>query len=166
MLELEEGHSLRDQPGKLKLLYWLTQGNLGSYLDAISLGEATGTTPSTAAVRTFRTKGGWGLNLEQHIAEDLGVFARASMSQDTVEEVDFIDINQSILGGLSLKGSCWGRPDDTVRISRRSQSDLAPGQALPRRWRSRQDHRRRPTAKCRARADTRNLLPRGSVQFA
>jgi high affinity Mn2+ porin len=36
--ELEERHTLWDQPGKLKLLYWLTRGNLGTYLDAISLG--------------------------------------------------------------------------------------------------------------------------------
>ena len=42
--ELEERHTLWDQPGKLKLLYWLTHGNLGTYLDAIALGEATGTT--------------------------------------------------------------------------------------------------------------------------
>jgi high affinity Mn2+ porin len=132
--ELEERHSLRDQPGKLKLLYWLTRGNLGTYLDAISLGDSTGTTPSTGAVRTFRTKGGWGLNLEQQIAEDLGVFARASVSQGTVEEVDFTDINQSISGGLSLKGSRWGRPDDTVglagaanRISHQGKLYLAAG---------------------------------------
>jgi high affinity Mn2+ porin len=39
--ELEERHSLRDQPGKPKLLYWLTRGNLGTYLDAISVGQAT-----------------------------------------------------------------------------------------------------------------------------
>jgi len=78
--ELEERHRLRDQPGKLKLLYWLTRGNLGTYLDAIALGEATGQTPSTGGVRSFRTKDGVGLNLEQQLATDFGVFARASIS--------------------------------------------------------------------------------------
>jgi high affinity Mn2+ porin len=58
VIELEERHGLWDQPGKLKALYWLTRGNLGTYLDAISLGETTGTAPSTSAVRSFRTKGG------------------------------------------------------------------------------------------------------------
>ena len=86
--ELEERHRLWDQPGKLKFLYWLTRGYLGTYLDAISLGEATRQTPSTDAVRRFRTKDGFGLNLEQQIATDFGVFARASVSQGTVEEVD------------------------------------------------------------------------------
>jgi high affinity Mn2+ porin len=132
--ELEERHSVWDQPGKLKLLYWLTRGNLGTYIAAIALGAATGQTPSTAAVRSFRTKDGFGLNLEQQLATDFGVFARASMSQGTVEEVDFTDINQSISAGLSLTGSRWGRPDDTVglagvanRISHQGKLYLAAG---------------------------------------
>ena len=115
--ELEERHSLWDQPGKLKFLYWLTRGNLGTYFDAIALGAATGQTPSTGDVRSFRTKDGFGLNLEQQLATDFGVFARASVSQGTVEEVDFTDINQSISAGLSLTGSRWGRPDDTVGLA-------------------------------------------------
>src|SRR4029077_6521799 len=99
------------------LIYWLTRGNLGTYRDAIALGEVTGQTPSTSAVRSFRTKDGVGLNLEQQLAIDFGVFARASISQGTVEEVDFTDINQSISAGLSLTGSRWGRPDDTVGLA-------------------------------------------------
>jgi high affinity Mn2+ porin len=115
--ELEERHKLWDQPGKLKFLYWLARGRLGTYLDAISLGAATGQTPSTSDVRRFRTKDGLGLNLEQQIATDFGVFARASVSQGTVETVDFTDINNSISAGLSLTGSRWGRPDDTVGLA-------------------------------------------------
>ena len=132
--ELEERHSLRDQPGKLKFLFWQTRGNLGTYIDAIALGAATGQTPSTGAVRSFRTKHGFGLNLEQQLATDFGVFARASLSQGTVEEVDFTDINKSISGGLSLTGARWGRPDDTVglagainRISHQGKLYLAAG---------------------------------------
>jgi high affinity Mn2+ porin len=132
--ELEERQGCGTSPGKLKLLYWLTRGNLGTYLDAIALGEATGETPSTGAVRRFRTKDGTGLNLEQQLAPDFGVFARASMSQGTVEEVDSTDINQSISAGLPLTGSRWGRLDDTVglagainRISHRGKLYLAAG---------------------------------------
>jgi high affinity Mn2+ porin len=115
--ELEERHRLWDHPGKLKFLYWLTRGRLGTYLDAISVGAATDETPSTADVRRFRTKYGFGLNLEQQIGTDFGVFARASISQGTVETVDFTDINKSISAGLSLTGSRWGRPDDTVGLA-------------------------------------------------
>ena len=117
VVELEERHRLWERPGKLKLLYWLTWGQLGSYLDAVALGEATGQTPSTGAVRRFQTKAGVGLNLEQQIVDDLGAFARASVSQGSVEEVDFTDINQSVSAGLSLAGARWSRPDDTVGLA-------------------------------------------------
>jgi high affinity Mn2+ porin len=115
--ELEERHKLWDQPGKLKFLYWLTWGDLGTYLDATALGQATGTTPSTASVRSFHTKGGGGINLEQQLTTDLGLFARASLSQGSAEEVDFTDINQSLSAGLSLAGAHWGRAGDTVGLA-------------------------------------------------
>ena len=115
--ELEERHKFWDQPGKLKFLYWLTWGDLGRYLDAIALGQSTGSTPSTANVRSFRTKGGCGLNLEQQLTSELGFFARASLSQGDVEEVDFTDINQSLSAGFSLSGVRWGRAEDTVGLA-------------------------------------------------
>ena len=132
--EVEERHQLWGQPGSLKFLYWISRGNLGSYLDAVSFGEALGEPPSTAAVRTQRTKDGVGLNFAQQIAPDFGIFARAGLSQGTVEEIDFTDINQSISGGLSLAGSRWGRPGDTFglagainRISHQGKLYLAAG---------------------------------------
>jgi high affinity Mn2+ porin len=115
--ELEERHTLWDQPGKLKFLYWLTWGNLGTYADAIALGQSTGTTPSTGAVRSYRTKSGAGLNLEQQLMPDLGFFARASLAQGNVEEDAFTDINQSLSAGFSLTGGRWDRPEDTFGLA-------------------------------------------------
>lgn len=134
VVELEERHTLWDQPGKLKALYWIDQGNLGTYPDAVSLGQATGTTPSTASVRSFRTKSGGGLNFEQQVMPDLGFFARASLAQSNVEEDAFTDISQSLSAGFSLNGNRWARPDDTVglagainRISHEGKLYLAAG---------------------------------------
>jgi high affinity Mn2+ porin len=132
--ELEERHTLWDQPGKLKFLYWLTRANMGTYSDALALAAATGTTPSTAAVRSYRSKYGVVLNLEQQLMPDLGMFARVGWTQGGVEEYDFTDIDQSIAIGLSLTGNRWGRPDDTVglagvanQISRSAKEYLAAG---------------------------------------
>jgi high affinity Mn2+ porin len=138
--ELEERHSVWDQPGKLRLLYRLTRGNLGTYIDAIALGAATGQTPSTGDVRRFRTKDGFGLNLEQQLATDFGVFARASASQGTVETVDFTDINESVSGGSRwpARAGAAGRHSG---ICRRKQSNLTPGQAISGRRRSGRDYR-------------------------
>jgi high affinity Mn2+ porin len=132
--EVEERHTLWDQPGKLKFLYWLTRANMGSYSDALALAAATGTTPSTAAVRNYRSKYGVVLNLEQQLMPDLGFFARAGWTQGGIEEYDFTDIDQSVQIGLSLTGKRWGRPDDTVglagvanQISRQAKEYLAAG---------------------------------------
>jgi high affinity Mn2+ porin len=115
--ELEERHTLWDQPGKLKLLYWLTRGNLGTYSAALALAAATGTTPSTAAVRNDRSKAGIVLNLEQQLMADLGMFVRAGLTEGNVEEDDFTDIDQTVSAGLSLAGTRWGRPDDTAGLA-------------------------------------------------
>jgi high affinity Mn2+ porin len=132
--EIEEDHTLWDQPGKLRFLYWLSRGNLGSYEDALVQAAATGTTPSTAAVRSYRSKYGVVLNLEQQLADDLGLFARAGWTQPGVEEDDFTDIDQSFSIGLSLTGTRWDRSDDTVgraaavnQISRQGKLYLAAG---------------------------------------
>jgi high affinity Mn2+ porin len=132
--ELEERHTLWDQPGKLKVLYWLSRGNLGTYEDALALAAVTGTTPSTAAVRSYRSKYGIVLNLEQQLRPDLGLFARAGWTQGGVEEDDFTDIDQTVSVGLSLTGTHWGRPDDIVglagvvnQISRSAKEYLAAG---------------------------------------
>jgi high affinity Mn2+ porin len=115
--ELEERHTLWEQPGKLKFLYWLTGGNLGSYMDALALAAATGATPSTSTVRRYRTKYGIGLNLEQQLTSDLGMFVKAGWTQGGVEEVDFTDIDKTIAIGLALTGTRWGRPADTVGLA-------------------------------------------------
>jgi high affinity Mn2+ porin len=115
--ELEERHTLWDQPGKIKLMYWLTRGNLGTYSDALALAYATGTTPSTAAVANYRSKYGVGFNLEQQLVTDLGLFVKGGWSQGGVQEDDFTDINASVAVGLSLAGGRWGRPDDTVGLA-------------------------------------------------
>ena len=132
--ELEERHTLWGQPGKLKFLYWLTRANMGTYSDALALAAATGTTPSTANVRNYRSKYGVVLNLEQQMTPDLGMFARIGWTQGGVEEYDFTDIDQSVQIGLSLTGTRWGRPDDTVglagvanQISRSAKEYLAAG---------------------------------------
>lgn len=115
--EVEERHTLSDQPGKLKFLYWLSRANLGTYSDALALAAANGMAPSTAAVRNYRSKFGVVLNLEQQLIPDLGLFARAGWTQGGVEEEDFTDIDASVSAGLSLTGTRWGRPDDTVGLA-------------------------------------------------
>ncbi len=48
---------------------------------------------------------------------DLGMFARVGWTQGGLEEYDFTDISQSVQIGLSLLGTRWERPNDTVGLA-------------------------------------------------
>ena len=114
--EAEERHEIWGAPGKVKALFFLTSANMGSYADALTLASETGTSPNTALVRHWQTRPGGGLNVEQQIMPDLGSFLRASMNDGTKEAYEFTEINQSVSGGLSLKGERWSRAEDTIAL--------------------------------------------------
>jgi high affinity Mn2+ porin len=132
--EAEERHTLWGRHGTLKLLGFVTRGRMGDYLDAVALADQTGGPANIAAVRKYRSRAGIALNLEQAIDDDLGFFMRAGDSEGGREAYEFTDIDKSFAVGLSLKGTRWGRPDDTIGlatviddISRRARDFLADG---------------------------------------
>ena len=59
---------------------------------------------------------GGGFNLEQQVTEDIGLFARAGITQGDLEAYDFTDIQRTVSLGASIAGRSWGRPDDTVGL--------------------------------------------------
>jgi high affinity Mn2+ porin len=115
--EAEERHELWGQPGAVKFLFFANRARMGSYADALALAQQTGTTPNTADVRRYATRPGGAINVQQQILPDLGAFLRASMNDGSEEAYEFTDINRSLAVGLSLKGTAWDRPADTVGIA-------------------------------------------------
>jgi high affinity Mn2+ porin len=115
--EIEERHELWGQPGKLKITGFLSRGRAGDFANAIALAAVTGGPADINAVRSYTSRGGVSVNLEQQISEDLGVFARAGWADGNVEPWDFSDIDGTVSAGVSLIGKQWGRPYDTVGIA-------------------------------------------------
>ena len=111
--ELEGRFDLGGRPGKLKLLSFLNYARMGSYDDAIRLGQATGMVPNTALVRHYASRPGVTLNFEQEVTPDLGAFARIGFNEGSKEAYDFTDVDRSASAGVSLKGTGWKRADDT-----------------------------------------------------
>ncbi len=68
------------------------------------------------SMRRNRTKYGFYVNAEQQVAKDVGVFARVSWADGQNEILSFADIDRSVSGGVSIKGSYWGRENDTVGL--------------------------------------------------
>jgi len=116
VLEFEGRYAVFDQPGKLRLGIFGNRGNTGNYRYALAISAADTTLDINdvmVGIRRDNLKYGFYLNVEQQIAKDVGVFARASWNDGRNEILSFTDIDRSVSGGLSVKGSYWGRPTDT-----------------------------------------------------
>jgi len=110
--ELEERYSLFEKDGKLRLLGFYNRSYSGNYRDALAVPGA-----DITQTRKTRDKTGIVVNLEQAVTDQLGAFARFSWNDGQNEIMSFTDIDRSVQLGLSLKGSTWGRPDDTIGIA-------------------------------------------------
>ena len=115
--ELEGRYQLWGQPGKLKVTGFLSRGRAGAFQQAINLAQLTGQPADITAVRTYTSRPGVSLNLEQQVSETVGVFARAGWADGTIEPWDFTDIDKTVSAGVSFNGKQWGRPNDTIGIA-------------------------------------------------
>lgn len=119
IVEYEQRYSIMNQPGKLRLGIFGNQGNSANYsnvLAAVAANPALDINDATNSSRRTRSKYGAYANVEQQIATDVGVFARASWNDGQNEILSFTDIDRSVSGGVSIKGSYWGRSTDTFAI--------------------------------------------------
>jgi high affinity Mn2+ porin len=113
-IELTHKHTLWEKPGAVRVLYFQQHAYMGSYQNAITLGQATNTTPNVTQVRkAAQNSWGYGLNLEQAINEQIGVFGRWSWNPGATE-TQTVDISNSISGGMTIKGANWSRPQDAL----------------------------------------------------
>jgi high affinity Mn2+ porin len=108
--ELERRWTVNDHPGTVRLLAYMMRAHMGSYEAALD----SPTRPADiAATRAYRSKYGFGLNLEQEVIKDVGVFSRLGWNNDRTEPWCFNDVGYTGSGGVSVKGEPWHRPNDT-----------------------------------------------------
>jgi high affinity Mn2+ porin len=113
VLELETRYSLFSQPGKLRTMGWVDSANMGSFRETLNNPALN---LDIAQTRRGRLKYGYAINLEQAITDDIGLFGRWSWNDGHTETLAFTDIHRSLSGGLSIKGTQWGRPSDVIGI--------------------------------------------------
>jgi len=116
--EGERRYSLGDHAGTLRLLGYANRADAGTYATALRLAGETGTTPSVVATRRPGTlKYGTGVNLEQEITHDVGVFMRLGWDDGKTESFAFTALDRLASGGVSVKGTRWRRRNDVVASS-------------------------------------------------
>jgi high affinity Mn2+ porin len=103
------------QPGALRLLSYINHTDSGSYGRALQLATATHTTPDVTATRRSGTaKYGFGINVDQQLVENVGVFVRLGWSDGKNEDFAFTAIDRLASGGISVSGAKWKRREDTA----------------------------------------------------
>jgi high affinity Mn2+ porin len=112
--EFERRFTLNEHPGALRLLAFLNQANMGSYQAAV---DSPVRPADIEATRAYRFKFGFGLNMEQEVVTNVGVFTRLGWSDGKNEAWAFSDVDRTASLGVSVKGGFWNRPVDTVGLA-------------------------------------------------
>lgn len=117
LLEIEERFRVFDRPGKLRELGMVDRTRSINYQTTYdSLGSVNAADP-LPGFRRYREGFGLGLNLEQELADELGLFSRIGWNPGRVQEFMYTEIDWHASLGLSLKGARWGRADDTIGLA-------------------------------------------------
>jgi hypothetical protein len=115
MFEGEIDYKPHGHAGALRVLSFLNHSDAGTYATAIALADRTGGTPDVTATRRPGTlKYGFGSNLEQELTKNVGVFMRLGWNDGKTETWAFTAIDRLASGGVSVTGTRWKRPFDTV----------------------------------------------------
>ena len=116
-IELVHTHALGARAGAVRVLAFRSRARMAAYDDALAAPPAGGV-PSLDAVRTrTHVKSGVGIDAEQQVAGDLGLFVRAMRADGRTETYAFTESDASLAAGLSLKGGRWSRDRDTVGLA-------------------------------------------------
>ncbi len=135
-IEFEHDHAIAGRPGAARFLVYLNRVFSGRFDEAIAAFEAdprknAGDCPSTSYnygsrnftapdlcwVRRTNTKIGFGVNLEQYVAKDVGLFLRAMWSDGRTEVDAYDSADRDLSFGAVAKGSLWRRPLDVAGVA-------------------------------------------------
>lgn len=119
-IEVERQHNIAGLPGKVSVLAYRNRMILARFQDAtnyVVANNAQGTQAINNVRTNYQYKTGIGINGEQALTKDLGIYGRAFTSDGHTETMSFTEADNSISVGMGLNGTSWSRPKDTIGIS-------------------------------------------------
>jgi hypothetical protein len=119
-LELEaRGKLIAHRAGTVRLLGYLNHADMGNYREAIDdylAGPKTSPPDIIATRRQGRHKYGLGLNFEQEITSQVGVFGRLGWSDGHNESFAYTEDDRTLQLGGFAKGDSWRRRNDRAGV--------------------------------------------------
>ena len=119
-IEVERQHNIGDLPGKVSVLGYRNRMILARFQDATNYviqNNAQGTQAINNVRSSNQIKTGIGINAEQALTKDLGIYGRAFTSDGHTETMSFTEADNSLSVGLGMNGASWKRPHDTIGVS-------------------------------------------------
>ncbi len=123
--ELKYKYKLKGMAGKISAVAFYNTAFMGSYTAQNIISTPDSIDPSfirndysiVASRQYGRSKYGFGLNLEQYITTDIGIFARASYNDGQNETWCFTEIDRAFSIGTSVTGTKWKRKNDVFGLA-------------------------------------------------
>ena len=103
----------------VRLLGYLNTASMGSYREALVDAALHHTAPEIVATDTpGRQKHGFGVNLEQPLADDgdTGAFLRWGWNDGKAESFAFTEVDQVLSGGVQISGNRWHQHDAQLGV--------------------------------------------------
>jgi high affinity Mn2+ porin len=114
-LEYTKNYSLNSKAGVVRVLIYYTIARMGNYDESIALSPVD---PDITATRKYsRSKYGFGINAEQALSKNTGVFFKTSWNDGNNEIWAFTEIDRTASAGIVTKGANWKRADDQVGLA-------------------------------------------------
>lgn len=132
-IEVEHNHTLFKRPGAIRLLAYRNRVDTGRFDEAVAVfqaahsknattctdfnyGSGNAGAPDLCWVRRPNVKVGVGIDVEQRLADDIGVFFRGMYSDGRTEVDAFNPADRSLSFGVVAKGSLWHRHFDVTGV--------------------------------------------------
>ena len=113
-LEIEKNYKIGRLEGTIRALGFFNTANMGNYAAAVEYSRFPAQKiPDLERTRQYgRSKYGFGLNVEQNLTRNIGIFSRYSWNDGQNETWAFTEIDNSFSVGGILRGAMWQRADD------------------------------------------------------
>ena len=104
----------------VRLLGFVNQARMGNYADALTHARRVDSVPDIVADdRPGRSKRGWGVNIEQPLADngETGAFMRVGWNDGANESFAFTEVDRHVSVGAQVSGVTWHRTNDRLAVA-------------------------------------------------
>jgi high affinity Mn2+ porin len=113
LFQVDRFHEIGGRPGAVRVIYGASRARQSSWGELFERGFDTFEQNPAG----YRLKHNVTLNMEQEVAEGVGVFARLSWNDGRTQNWMFTEMDRAASAGVSVNGARWGRAADTFGLA-------------------------------------------------